>query len=91
MFCWLPQAILRMLKKLSDYIVAKEEERRVKAEISRFGLWLRNCLVFFFFVFYVIFGSDEASFDAPVIIGALIVYVLVCWVLWIFVRENHKG
>ncbi len=80
-----------MLKKLSDYIVAKEEERRVKAGISHFGLWLRNCLVFFFAELYVIFGSDEAGFDAPLIIGALIVYVLVCWVLWIFVRENHKG
>ena len=79
-----------MLKKLSNYIVAKEEERRVKAGISRFGLWSRNCFVFFFAELCVVFGNDGAGFDAPVIIGALIVYVLVCWVLWIFVRENHK-
>ena len=80
-----------MLKKLSEYIVAKEEEYRIKTGMSRFGLWLRNCLTFFIAELYVIFGSDGASFDMPVIVGAMIVYVLVCWVLWIFIHENHKG
>ncbi len=79
-----------MLKRLSDYVVAKEEEYRQQAGISRFGLWLRNCLTFFFGELYVVFGSDGASFDTPVIVGAIVVYVLICWILWIFIRENHK-
>lgn len=83
--------MITVLKKISDYIIAKEEELRVKAGMSRLTLWLRNCLAFFLGELYVIFGGDEASFDAPVIIGALIVYALVCWILWIFIRENHKG